>query len=73
MKPTEQQKELISKISKEIAGWTNTNDIDSPSNWNLIEELIEEFCDSLELPWRRRALLNKALDDILSIVKGLKS
>jgi hypothetical protein len=73
MKPTKQQKELIRAISSEISGWVNTNDIDSPSHWNLIEELIEEFCDSLELPWRRRALLNEALDDILSIVKGLKS
>jgi hypothetical protein len=45
MKPNEKQKDLIAKISSEIAGWASTNDIDSSSHWNL----ICEFCESLKL------------------------
>jgi len=65
MKPSEQQKDLITKISKEIAGWANTNDIDSPSHWNL----IEEFCESLDLPERKEMELNESLDNIMTIIK----
>jgi hypothetical protein len=36
MKSSEKQKDLIAKISSEIAGWASTNDIDSSSHWNLI-------------------------------------
>jgi hypothetical protein len=45
MKPSQKQKDLIYKISSEIAGWANTNDIDSQSMYSL----IEEFCEGLEL------------------------
>jgi hypothetical protein len=65
MKPTEQQKELISKISKEIAGWANTNDINSSSHWNL----ITEFCESLELEETKESILNNCLDEIMTIIK----
>jgi hypothetical protein len=36
MKSSEKQKDLIAKISSEIAGWVNTDDIDSASHWTLI-------------------------------------
>lgn len=65
MKPNEKQKELISKISSEIKGWRNTNDIDSSSNWSL----IEEFCESLELHNIKQNRLNNALDEIMTIIK----
>jgi len=68
MKLTEQQKELISKISKEIAGWANTNDIDSSSHWNL----ITEFCESLELEESKESILNNCLDEIMTIIKQTK-
>ena len=68
MKPSEKQKELISKISKEISGWANTNDIDSSSHWNL----IEEFCESLELSVLHTAELNDCLSDIMTIIKQTK-
>lgn len=68
MKPNQKQKDLISKISNEISGWSNTNDIDSPSHWNL----IEEFCESLELPEKKELALNQSLDEVLSIIKGVK-
>ncbi len=68
MKPTQAQKDLISKISSEISGWSSTNDIDSPSNWTL----IEEFCESLELSGKKELALNQSLDEIFSIIKGIK-
>lgn len=67
MKPSEQQKDLITKISNEIAGWANTNDIDSSSHWNL----IEEFCESLELQEYQQNKLNDALDEIMSFIKEI--
>jgi hypothetical protein len=68
MKPNQNQKDLISKISSEIAGWANTNDIDSSSHWNL----IFEFCETLELPVKDQLLLNEALDDIMALIKRRK-
>lgn len=68
MKPSEKQKELISKISKEINGWINTNDITSSSHWNL----ITEFCESLDLPERQESILNNCLDEIMTIIKQTK-
>ena len=68
MKPSESQKALIYKISSEIAGWANTNDIDSSSHWTL----ICEFCETLELPVKDELLLNEALDNIMAIIKRTK-
>lgn len=68
MKPNKKQKDLINAISNEIGGWANTNDIDSSSCWNL----IEEFCDSCELPSAETLRLNLFLDGIMSIIKQTK-
>jgi hypothetical protein len=68
MKPNQKQKDLIAKISSEIAGWANTNDIDSASHWTL----ICEFCETLELPVKDELLLNEALDDIMALIKRTK-
>ena len=68
MKLSEKQKDLISKISSEISGWASTNDIDSPSNWTL----IEEFCESLEFTEKKELALNQSLDEIFSLIKGLQ-
>jgi hypothetical protein len=67
MKPSQEQKDLIVAISKEISGWVVTNDIDSPSHWNL----IEEFCESLELQEYQQNKLNDALDEIMSFIKEI--
>jgi hypothetical protein len=68
MKSSEKQKDLIAKISSEIAGWASTNDIDSSSHWNL----ICEFCETLELPVIDELLLNEALDNIMALIKRTK-
>lgn len=68
MKPSEKQKQLIRQIASEISGWESTNDIDSPSHWNL----IEEFCESLELTEKKELALNQSLDEIMSLIKSVK-
>jgi hypothetical protein len=68
MKPSEKQKDLIAKISSEIAGWANINDIDNKFHWNL----IENFCQSLELQNLQQNRLNNALDQIMEVVKRSK-
>jgi hypothetical protein len=65
MKPNEKQKDLISKISSEIAGWANTNDIDSSSHRNL----ICEFCESLELQENDEKWLIYSLEEIIDLIK----
>jgi len=68
MKPSQKQKDLIAKISSEIAGWANTNDIDSASHWTL----IAEFCESLDIPAKQELKLNEVLDEIMVIIKQQK-
>ena len=68
MKPNQNQKDLIAKISSEIAGWANTNDIYSSSHWNL----ICEFCETLELQVEDDLLLHEALDNIMVVIKRTK-
>jgi hypothetical protein len=65
MKPSENQKDLIAKISSEIAGWASTNDIDSSSHWNL----ICEFCESLELQENDEKWLIYSLEEIIDLIK----
>jgi hypothetical protein len=68
MKPNEKQKDLISKISSEIAGWANTNDIDSQSMYSL----IEEFCEGLELQENDEKWLIYSLEEMFTIIKRKK-
>jgi hypothetical protein len=68
MKPNEKQKDLISKISSEIAGWANTNDIDSQSMYSL----IEEFCQGLELQENDEKWLIYSLEEMFTIIKRTK-
>lgn len=70
MKPSEEQKQLISLISNEIAGWENTNDINSPSHWTLIEEFCNYEVDALLYDTQRKRL-NNALDEIMGVIKSM--
>jgi hypothetical protein len=65
MKSSEKQKDLIAKISSEIAGWANTNDIDSQSMYSL----IEEFCESLKLQENDEKWLIYSLEEIIDLIK----
>jgi hypothetical protein len=65
MKPSEKQKALIYKISSEIAGWANTNDINSIIHRNL----ICEFCESLELQENDEKWLIYSLEEIIDLIK----
>lgn len=68
MKPNEKQKDLIAKISSEIAGWANTNDIDSQSMYSL----IAEFCEGLELQENDEKWLIYSLEEMFTIIKRKK-
>jgi hypothetical protein len=65
MKPNEKQKDLIAKISSEIAGWANINDINSIIHRNL----ICEFCESLELQENDEKWLIYSLEEIIDLIK----
>lgn len=68
MKLTQEQKDLINAISREISGWQSTNDIDSPSHWTL----IEEFCESLELQEYQQKNLNDALNELMYFIQEIE-
>lgn len=65
MKPSQYQKDLIAKISSEIAGWANTNDIDSQSMYSL----IEEFCQGLMIQENNEKWLIYSLEEIIDLIK----
>ena len=65
MKQSQNQKDLISKISSEIAGWANTNDIDSQSMYSL----IQDFCEGLVLQENDEKWLIYSLEEIFGIIK----
>ena len=68
MKPREQQKDLITKISKEIAGWANVSNIDS----KVIYISIEQFCETLEMQRYQSDDLYFALEKIIDIIKEIE-
>ena len=61
MKLTIQQKDLISEISKEIAGWANEKSIGTFSHL----QSIREFCVSLELQTYQTECLYRELHNLL--------
>ena len=65
MKPSEKQKDLIAKISSEIAGWANTNDIDSQSMYSL----IEKFCQGPMIQENDEKWLIYSLEEIIDLIK----
>ena len=64
MKPTSQQKDLISEISKEIAGWANETNIGTISHL----QSINDFCVSLELQTYQTHCLYYGLINLLESI-----
>jgi hypothetical protein len=64
MKPTNQQKDLISEISKEIAGWANLTNIGTISHL----QSINDFCVSLELQTYQTEHLSRGLQNLLEVI-----
>ena len=64
MKLTIQQKDLISEISKEIAGWANETNIGALSHL----QSIREFCVSLELQTYQTEALCQDLVNLLEVI-----
>lgn len=65
------QKFAIEKCMAILNGWLNTNDINSPSHYNIIDEFMFDLEDDT-LDGVNPDLLGKSLKDILRIVKNIK-
>jgi hypothetical protein len=65
MKPNERQVKLVLDIAATILHWQNTNDISSPSHWNLIDEDV----DLMGLNEKDSEQLSEHIGSILSIVR----
>lgn len=80
MKPNEKQIKLANLIAAEIGYFATTNDINSPSHWNLIDESIElinneyngydDKYDSISKEDLK--LLNVSIGNILTVIRKLK-
>lgn len=71
MKPNTKQLSLIQDIAAEIASWSKTNDISSPSHWNLIEEFVKYQLD-VELNEEDTRHLADALSGIMEVIRNQK-
>ena len=65
------QQFAIEKCIAILDGWLNTNDINSPSHYNIIDEymfdLEEDICDETSPD-----LIHDSLVDLLNIIKNIK-
>jgi hypothetical protein len=48
MKPTKLQKKICELIKSQASFWMNTNDINSPTHYNDIEEGVDEIDELLD-------------------------
>lgn len=68
MKPNEIQKEVCKLIKQQASFWANSNDIDSPTHLNDIEESVEQLgVEDID----KEELVDK-LNDLYWFVKSLK-
>ena len=68
MKPTSTQKEVIETSKRLISYWLSTNDLDSPSHINIIEDEVYAI-DSLSTD--EQLLIINNLVDLLKTIKYL--
>ena len=65
------QKFAIEKCMAILDGWLNTNDINSPSHYNIIDEFMfdleEDFWDETN-----PNLIGKTLVDLLNVIRHIK-
>lgn len=69
MKATSRQKVLGTSIAAEIAAHMNTNDINSPSHWTLIEEYVNNNLENFSLADADKEKLIDAISEILTIIR----
>jgi hypothetical protein len=71
-KPTINQQKLLSEIGKYITWIGETNDIDSPSHNNLIDEFIRHDLFNYGLEHGEEIILDTSIRNILTIVRRHK-
>lgn len=72
MKPTKNQKYFIYELADEIGSWADTNDINSPSHYTLINEFVTEELWKLAVDDDTRGRLLSALFELLYCIKKVK-
>lgn len=77
MKPTEKQKIVINVVAGHIKHWQNTNDINSPSHWNLNDERVHD--NDISMDFRNELdenglilKIGNKLSDLLSLIRQIK-
>jgi hypothetical protein len=70
MKPNKNQLIVINTIKSSIEDWNNTNDISSPSHWNLIDESINTLEDVVDVEIAEA--INEKLGTLLTLIRKIK-
>lgn len=60
----------INKCISVLNGWLNTNDINSPSHYNIIDEFMFDLEDDT-LDGTNPDLIGESLKDLLNIIKKM--
>ena len=60
----------INKCISVLNGWLNSNDIDSPSHYNIIDEFMFDLEDDT-LDGTNPDLIGESLKDLLNIIKNM--
>ena len=60
----------INKCISVLNGWLNSNDINSPSHYNIIDEFMFDLEDDT-LDGTNPDLIGKSLKDLLNIIKNM--
>lgn len=69
MKPSEKQKKICELIKTNASFWMNSNDIDSPTHVNDIEEEVYSLGDDIDLDDVEKEVLISNLLNIYWVVK----
>jgi len=69
MKPSEKQKKICELIKSTASFWMNSNDIDSPTHVNDIEEEVYNLDDDIDLDDVEKEILISNLLNIYWVVK----
>lgn len=70
MKPTNKQLKICQELISIIKGWSTTNDIHSPSHWNLIEESLDEMKHEGTIPVQLWPVFHTALTELWFAIRG---
>ena len=70
MKATNNQLKICQELISIIKNWSSSNDIDSPSNFNLIEESLDEMRDEGTIPLQLWPVFHTALTELWFAIRS---